>query len=703
MKKSAIVMGILCGLAGTAWIVGHGRGSEDTEEARKETSRPEKRSGGARWLPWQTGPKVEVEPEIVKGDAKYEGEWVEVPVRVVDVEGKPVSGATVEIRAYLDAWATSGMTDEQYDEWLAAHPEPETEEEEYAAYEDEQPMAPVATGRTDRKGAFLARLKPDVEVVIVARDGKAEGKSEPYYAYSMEYATEEEKAEALVPITIEIGEVAILSGIVQDESGRPISGAFLDLWPLDPDSYIDDAASLAESDSEDPFETDEDGRFHIKLRAWGAFEVSFEADGRRRHTEPVVQLLPGRETELSITLEATAELAGIVVDDRGEPVAQASVSAIDRDGLVLASAATLPDGAFSVDAPADSRLQVTATGFRTAITQAADGATVRLSRGGTLAVTLAVSREVMNEGVSNIAVYLASPDGDVPMVTGETGAAPHLSIPRNGRYFQNVVLDENGQGTVSITGLPPGSFQVTLTAGAAAVVHPRVTVYDGGETELSASIPDGTSGVLEGIVHAPRAVLGGSLYLSQQGAIGIQARVLAGGKFRFESVPAGEWTLGGSVEVDGAAGSPQAAALSNVDSVVLAVGMSERRTVDVHASQTLTRPAYGDGDFAVDEGEYEAEYEEEPGRFLPDLAVEELETGLVVMRAAGPGKRLFGGDTLQSIDGTQLASVEEWERYELLYGEEGTTCRIVAVRPATGETITVSLPRTVSEDAGYYH
>ena len=54
-------------------------------------------------------------------------------------------------------------------------------------------MVVVATGRTDRKGTFRARVKPEVEIVFAASEGAREGMSFPYYATSAEYMEEGEE------------------------------------------------------------------------------------------------------------------------------------------------------------------------------------------------------------------------------------------------------------------------------------------------------------------------------------------------------------------------------------------------------------------------------------------------------------------------------------------------------------------------------
>jgi hypothetical protein len=89
--------------------------------------------------------------------------------------------------------------------------------------------------------------------------------------------------------------------------------------------------------------------------------------------------------------------------------------------------------------------------------------------------------------------------------------------------------------------------------------------------------------------------------------------------------------------------------------------------------------------------------EEEPEElWMPDVWIEEIDSGLVVTQAppAPDGKRLFGGDRVTTIDGAAVSSMEPWEALELLYGPKGSMCRITVERPASRETVSASLPRT---------
>ena len=97
----------------------------------------------------------------------------------------------------------------------------------------------------------------------------------------------------------------------------------------------------------------------------------------------------------------------------------------------------------------------------------------------------------------------------------------------------------------------------------------------------------------------------------------------------------------------------------------------------------------------VVDSEGEAEEEEPEQLWMPDVWIEEIDTGLVVTYAppAPDGKRLFGGDRVTSIDGATVSAMESWEALELLYGPKGSLCRITVERPASRETLSVSLPR----------
>ena len=123
--------------------------------------------------------------------------------------------------------------------------------------------------------------------------------------------------------------------------------------------------------------------------------------------------------------------------------------------------------------------------------------------------------------------------------------------------------------------------------------------------------------------------------------------------------------------------------------------------VDGSASPDGTPPPGGDdlGDATSDDGGSGAmpTPDDTKDQWGPDLMVEELDTGLVVTGAApsanGWGPRLFGGDCVGSIDGTQVGSMEGWQAMELLYGPEGLDLLGDRDRSATGETVMVSMPR----------
>ena len=117
---------------------------------------------------------------------------------------------------------------------------------------------------------------------------------------------------------------------------------------------------------------------------------------------------------------------------------------------------------------------------------------------------------------------------------------------------------------------------------------------------------------------------------------------------------------------------------------------------------TIELPVEPPDDFSADSGIVEEE-EEPPPPFVPDLRLDSGPTGPFVVRAGLPssGIRLVGGDRVVAIDGTRLdltGSAEDptYQAQNLLLGAERSTCTLVVERPATGETLTVSLVRSLA-------
>lgn len=711
-------------------------------------------------MPWVFGDRG----EGPAGAPRYRGKRVEVTVKVVDATGAPVAGVDVDAKANADEYAVAGMTDEEYEAWLLETADENDGEEEGGAEEEEEWTAleyeTIETGRTDRDGVWIAKLKPDVSVVFHAKDGRGrEGVSPTLYVYG------EEIDEEPFEVTIEIAEIGVLVGTVVDGRGAPIGGAEVTLtsWSaddLDSQEIITGGGAIR---------TDADGRFRVELRASGAFDVEVHAKRFQPVVEQAVQVLPGRETAVSITMLPSAEIMGIVLDPAGEPVPAARVVVQGQPqpgSFVSFEALTDDDGRFVAEELAPGRYVVAASSeeWRPAEAwnvEAGSGQDVvlRLTRGGVIEGTVIADATLLEElrAVSGPArraegeelphpededegaipegeriaffgdVYLAHAGTDdelIPLATGvpreRIGETPSGAIDGRGRYFSQVRLDDAGRGGFVVRGLPPGTYAGTVMVGTAIASIGTLRVTESSTTRVAITLPDRSGGIVSGTVRSEsgRPFREGTVFL-YGGTLpaGMSALIRDGDRFEFSSIPPGEYMIHAVATVRGERGDGSDDEPAYAAARAVTVAGSTRTTVEVVLVRERNEPIVepiepgldgddwdepgtGDdwGDLTADAGGMSDVTPED--LWAPDVWIEEIDGNLVVTWAppAADGKRLFGGDRVVSIDGTVVSSMDAWEALELLYGAEGSICVIVADRPATGESVTAALPRTRPAD-----
>lgn len=762
-KRYAIGAVVVVALLGALlWIT---RDSSPQRDSRGRPIATGKKGGGvARWLPWSNTPRNE--PGQIPDP--YKGPRVPVRVKVVDVEGNPISGVTVEARVDPDEWEYAGLSEEEYDQYIEAkyadggegeeEPPDGVFEEGDPSYEGESGddwrmvRASVDSGRTGRDGVYTAQIKPDLDVVFHATDGNGrEGVSPLLYVY---FPDEEESDEGLpddldpyrrgdrFEVTIELAELGILAGVVVDDRGRPIAGAEVTLSPWGGDLESDD---LIATESARDQRTREDGTFRIPLRASGAFDVEVHAKKFQPAVEQAVQVLPGRETALNITLLASAEIAGIVLDPRGNPVSGARVLVQGQPSpheYVSSETSTEEDGHFVVEELAPGRYTVAALaeGFRPAERWevAADQGelTIRLTAGGKIHGDVLSSRDLQirpgerlpepgddSSGTvffGDVYVSLDGPpvDPGEPIPTGialATGVPPGKEIESpsgtldvRGRYFTQLSLDDTGRGTFDVEGLPPGTYDVTVMIGPAVARRTSIRVWDGGTANVSMELPDRGAASIAGTIRSSdgRPLREATIFLYGSLPSGLSAWADESGRFEFRSVPVGEYMLHAAATVP-SKDDAEALVTAYVPAAMVHVPANGRIPVELVATpsdmpvdpETIVLDldeVFLDSEVPYEEDpSYEEEEEDSEELWMPDVWIEEIDTGLVVTYAppAPNGTRLFGGDRVTSIDGASVAAMESWEALELLYGPKGSLCRITVERPASRETISVSLPR----------
>ncbi len=338
MKKVAAVLALLLLGAGGYVVVARRAGEAPPEIVAQAPTPAEVASEGAAPPPATAG-LATAEPGRRQGASTVEGPTPPFTGRLVDPEGRPVPGATVEGRYY---WAKFGL--------MGDHGGP--------------PLVSVAA---DSEGRF--RLDPpsfplmrDASKALVRI--RAEG-------FAVRHETIERGTEA----RIVLGRGGLLFLRVTDERGAPVALATAEVCdgaeeiPVGVDSYARPHVQIQGGAS---------GRLDLRLAA-GRYRGRVGAPGLRRMDTDVLVVEDGRTTERTIALDEGIVAEFHVVDEAGEPVAGAKVWAIgplgsndqgatDADGRRRVAGISLPV-AMRPNGISDDRLHysVEADGFVRAV------------------------------------------------------------------------------------------------------------------------------------------------------------------------------------------------------------------------------------------------------------------------------------------------------------------------------------------------
>lgn len=802
-----VVAGVVIGVLALFVFLRPAPGARDVASGGRD-ARANATSGGSRFLPWFLGGGGY--PARPGAETPYKGPTIPVYVTVVDLAGEPIAGADVDVKADRDEYETAGLTDDEYEAWSEARDTVTTAEgaeggagddwADEAGEWESVPLIPVESGRTDRRGEYIVHLRPDVAVVFHARDGRGrEGISGTLYVYDPALEAEDDWGDERrrhnpsanpqrLEVTIEIAELSTLSGIVVDDRGRPIPAAEITLTSWSSMEVGDESLVLDDAPRGDRggVLTGTDGRFRVALRGSGAFDLEAHATGFQYALEQAIQILPGRETIVNLTLLPAATLTGVVVgpDGAGLENSRVLVQGEPTPGTFVSQEVTTDGaGAFEMEGLAPGRYIVAASheGFRPAeiwdVVAGSYAVTVRLTRGGSVHGEVTARTDALTPLVPSALLHGLEPGmmneedsgdrvseddaayyGDVYVAhrghgeddliaiasgvpRGKERESPSGALDAHGRYFSQVRLDEAGRGSFDVEGLPAGVYDVTAMFGTAIARIESVRVPDSGVVNVRVAIPDGSGGSIAGTVRRNDGLRPsqGTVFL-YGGTLpsGLSAVVGADGRFDFPSIPPGEYRVHAILRTVG--GSPAEVSSTGVNTTAASqnAAYAQARAVVVPPSggrvsiELIAYPTNepmppsrddlaGDGvslhaDVIIDLGDlggvgaesFDIEDLPVPGeRWAPDLWIEEIADALVVTSAPpGPeGSRLFGGDRVVSIDGTAVNTLESWQALELLYGAKGSICRIVADRPTTQATISVSLVRTreIGEFEGIGH
>lgn len=285
MKRVAIlVVAVSTLMIAVRWLVGdRGDAVTDVTGGAPAASRPAtEETSTARSLDPATAAEREREPARDARPADPAETGASVAGRVLDAEGRPVDGATVLLGGHAEFVRRFGLPDihrrldgESAPRWTT------TDADGRFRFEGVPP----------RRGYWL-RSKAPPWLVAVATD-------------------------------LDVGEEDVDAGVLSLEAGtrvrgvvRAASGRTHEAVRVDVDVALDDAV------------TGPDGRFDLTIPA-GIRRVDARREGWVQRPPEPRSFLAGTEVDLTITLERAASIRGRVADERGRPIAGASVRAAE--------------------------------------------------------------------------------------------------------------------------------------------------------------------------------------------------------------------------------------------------------------------------------------------------------------------------------------------------------------------------------------
>jgi RNA polymerase sigma factor (sigma-70 family) len=136
-----------------------------------------------------------------------------------------------------------------------------------------------------------------------------------------------------------LGRGGTLEGVVRDRLGKPLAGV-----------WVGASAEGGEEDF-DHFRTGADGRYRLSHLPLG-FEIQLEISGDDLLAQDVTTQLAGTKQTRDFTMQARpngGSIAGVVLDQQGQPLAGARVSNMGRSSGMVRETKTGPDGRFRLD------------------------------------------------------------------------------------------------------------------------------------------------------------------------------------------------------------------------------------------------------------------------------------------------------------------------------------------------------------------
>jgi large repetitive protein len=289
--------------------------------------------------------------------------------------------------------------------------------------------SPLAVQSSD--GAFtLTGIAPGSTDILVTARGYAAGGS---------HGIEVEEGKAAPDVEIHLERGATLKGRVASSDGQPLEGVTI---------MVEDPSRRMRSGPLGGDATDANGAYVIDSVTPGSRMVMFNKSGyvAQRKT---IDAASGKETTLDVTLERGRELHGKVIDESGQPVAQADIRG--EGDTMIPPTRTESDGTFTLAGLRDVHLRVIArkSGYVEARVEDVDPAgpavTLTLTRGGT------ITGHVSGATEAEMAALVVNAAGQGAVSNGRVDASGNFTLQGipDGRFMvQASVMGQQMRHTV---------------------------------------------------------------------------------------------------------------------------------------------------------------------------------------------------------------------------------------------------------------
>lgn len=224
---------------------------------------------------------------------------------------------------------------------------------------------------------------------------------------------------------------AFLSGTVKDQRGSVLQGAIISLTAAN-------GGGTAQSGS--------DGSFTISQLIGGTYTVSVKLSGYSDYTSTAFIINDGESKSLTATLQKlSGSISGIVKDASGNPVAQATVTALDTVSGNLYTSTTAANGTYAMSNLAYSTYTISA-------------AKNNYSSAQTPSVTLSATSTAGTANITDLVQNSAQIIGKLTDYAGNSIPAATITV-KGALGSGNATTDLNGNFTIA--NLASGTYQVT--------------------------------------------------------------------------------------------------------------------------------------------------------------------------------------------------------------------------------------------------